>query len=123
MRIELVLPIRDQAGLDSFLQDVYSPSSPNYRHFLSVDEFTARFGPTQADYDAVIQFAETNGLTVVGTSRNRMNVDVAGSVANIEEAFHLKMGVYQHPSENRTYFGPDREPTPDLMVRDRKSVV
>jgi len=117
MRIVLVLPIRDQAGLDSFLQDVYSPSSPNYRHFLTVDEFTARFGPTQADYDAVIQFAETNGLTVVGTSRNRMNVDVAGSVANIEEAFHLKMGVYQHPSENRTYFGPDREPTPDLMVR------
>ena len=117
MRIVLVLPIRDQAGLDSFLQDVYSPSSPNYRHFLTVDEFTARFGPTQADYDSVIQFAETNGLTVVGTSRNRMNVDVMGSVANIEEAFHLKMGVYQHPSENRTYFGPDREPTPDLMVR------
>jgi subtilase family serine protease len=117
MRIVLVLPIRDQADLDSFLQDVYSPSSPNYRHFLTVDEFTARFGPTQADYDSVIQFAETNGLTVVGTSRNRMNVDVAGSVANIEEAFHLKMGVYQHPSENRTYFGPDREPTPDLMVR------
>jgi len=79
-----------------------------------VEEFTARFGPSQEDYAAVIHFAEANGLTVVGTSRNRMNLDVSGPVANIEAAFHLTMGVYQHPTENRTFFAPDREPTPDL---------
>jgi subtilase family serine protease len=117
MRLVLVLPIRDQAGLDSFLKEVYDPSNANYRHFLTVDEFTARFGPTQEDYDAVIHFAEANGLTVVGTSRNRMNLDVLGSVADIEQALHVTMGIYKHPTENRNFYGPDREPTPDLMVR------
>jgi len=117
MRIVLVLPIRDQAGLDSFLKEVYDPSNANFRHFLTVGEFTARFGPTQEDYDAVIHFAEANGLTVVGTSRNRMNLDVLGSVADIEQALHVTMGVYKHPTENRNFYGPDREPTPDLMVR------
>ena len=46
-----------------------------------------------------------------------MNVDVTGSVATIEEAFHVTMGVYQHPTENRTFYAPDREPTPDLAVQ------
>ncbi len=45
MQLNIVLPLRDQAGLDAFLKDVYNPSSPNYRHFLSAAEFTSRFGP------------------------------------------------------------------------------
>ena len=117
MRLVLVLPIRNQAALDNFLKEVYDPSSGSYRQFLTVEEFTARFGPSQQDYDEVIRFAEIHGFTVVSTSRNRLNLDVTGSVAAIEEAFHLKMGNYLLPSENRTFYAPDREPTPDLAVR------
>ena len=117
MRLVLVLPHRNQAELENFLKELYDPSSPSYRKFLTVEEFTARFGPSQEDYDSVIRFAEANGFTVVGTSRNRMNLDVTGPVASIEKAFHVNMGVYQHPTENRTFFAPDREPTPDLAVQ------
>jgi subtilase family serine protease len=117
MRLVLVLPLRNQDGLDSFLKELYDPSSPSYRQFLTVEEFTAKFGPTQEDYNAVINFSEAHGLRVVGTSRNRVNLDVKGTVASIEEAFHLTMGIYQHPTEDRTFYAPDREPTPDLAVR------
>ncbi len=117
MRIVLVLPLRNQDALDSLLKDLYDPGSPAYRNFLSVDEFTAQFGPTQEDYDAVVHFAEANGLTVVGTSRNRLNVDVTGAVANIESALHVTLGLYLHPTENRMFYAPDREPTPDLSVQ------
>ncbi|MGA2019710.1 MAG: S53 family serine peptidase [Candidatus Sulfotelmatobacter sp.] len=117
MRIVLVLPHRDQAGLDDFLKEVYDPTSPSFRQFLTVGEFTARFGPSQEDYDALIQFAKSNGLTVVKTSRNRMNLDVTGTVANIEKALHVTMGVYQHPTETRTFFAPDREPTTDTGIQ------
>lgn len=114
MRIDVVLPLRNQADLENFLQEIYDPSSPSYRHFLTVQEFTARFGPTQADYDAVVRYAKTNGFAVVGGSRDGMDVQIEGSVANIETAFHLSMGVYQHPTENRTFYAPDREPMVDL---------
>jgi len=117
MRLVMVLPLRRQVALERFLKELYDPYSPSYRHFLTVEEFTARFGPSQQDYDAVIRFAETHGLTVVGTSRNRVNLDVTGSVSSIEEAFHLTLGVYQYPTENRFFYAPDREPTPDLAVR------
>jgi subtilase family serine protease len=117
MRIVLVLPHHDQAGLDSFLKEVYDPYSSSYRKFLTVEQFTEKFGPSQEDYDSVIRFAEANGLTVVATSRNRMNLDVRGPVASIEKALHVTMGTYQHPTEGRTFFAPDREPTPDLSVK------
>ncbi|HEY6337253.1 MAG TPA: S53 family serine peptidase [Candidatus Sulfotelmatobacter sp.] len=117
LRLVLVLPLRNQDALDSFLAELYDPSSPSYRHFLTVEEFTARFGPTQQDYDSVVKFAEAHGLTVVSTSRNRVNLDVTGSVASIEEAFHLTLNRYQHPTEDRAFFAPDREPTPDLAVQ------
>ena len=114
MRLVLVLPLRHQPELESFLQELYDPSSPSYRHFLTVQEFTARFGPSPEDYDAVLHFAEANGLAVVGTSRNRLNVDVEAPVADIEKALHVTMGVYQHPTENRTFYAPSREPAVDL---------
>jgi len=117
LRLVLVLPLRNQDALDSLLKELYDPSSPSYRQFLTVEEFTEKFGPTQEDYNAVINFAEAHGLTVVGTSRNRVNLDVKGSVASVEEAFHLIMGIYQHPTEDRTFYAPDREPTADLAVR------
>lgn len=114
LRFDIVLPLRDQAGLDSFLQEAYDPSSSAYRHFVTPQEFTARFGPSQEDYDALIDFAKANGFTVIGGSRDSMDVQLKGSVSAVEAAFHVTMGLYQHPTENRTFYAPDREPTVDL---------
>jgi subtilase family serine protease len=114
LQLDLVLPLRDATGLKSFLSDLYNPSSPNFRHFLTPQEFTAKFGPTQEDYDTVVRFAKTYGFQVVGGSRDGMEVQVKGTVANIEAALHVNMRTYQHPSEGRTFFGADREPTMDL---------
>jgi kumamolisin len=116
LKLNIALPLRNQAELEDLLQRMYDPKSSSYHQYLSVEQFTERFGPSQEDYDAVIRFAAANGLKVTGTAPNRMLVDVTGSVANIERAFHVNMGVYQHPTENRTFFAPDREPSADLAV-------
>ena len=114
LNLVIALPLRNQDQLDQLLENLYDPSSPSYRQFLTVEQFTEQFGPTQQDYDAVVNFAKANGLTVVGTSPNRVNVQVSGSVGNIQSAFHVNLGVYQHPTENRTFYAPDREPTTSL---------
>jgi kumamolisin len=114
MQLDVVLPVRDQAGLDNFLADLYSSTVPNYRHFLTPAEFTARFGPTQEHYDAVVKYVQAHGLTIVGGSRDGMEVQVKGPVSAIEAAFHVNLLTYQHPTENRIFYGPDREPTTDL---------
>jgi kumamolisin len=117
LRLDVVLPLRDPEGLEKFLQEVYDPTSPSYRHFLSAPEFTARFGPALEDYDAVVHYATSNGFKVVGGTRDAMDVQIEGSVTNIEAAFNVSMGVYQHPTEDRTFYAPDREPTVYLPFR------
>jgi kumamolisin len=114
MQLDVVLPLRDPAGLDAFLADLYSQIVPNYRPFLTPVEFTERFGPAQADYDAVVRYVQERGLAVVGGSRDGMEVQVKGPVSAIESAFHVNLLTYQHPTENRIFYGPDREPTVDL---------
>nr|WP_281372372.1 S53 family peptidase [Granulicella arctica] len=114
MSLDIVLPLRNQEGLETLLSDIYDPKSGLYRHFLTVPEFTARFGPTQAEYDAVLQFAKKNGFAIVGGTRDGMDVQIKGPVSAVETAFHISMHTYQHPTENRTFYAPDREPTPDL---------
>ena len=50
LNLAIGLPLRNQPELDSLLQQIYDPASPNYRHYLTPEQFTARFGPTDADY-------------------------------------------------------------------------
>jgi subtilase family serine protease len=114
LQLDVVLPLRDQAGLDSFLADLHTSTIPNYRHYLTPAEFTERFGPTEHEYDEVVRYVQSRGLVVVGGSRDRMEVQVKGPVSAIEAAFHVNLMTYQHPTENRVFFGPDREPTTDL---------
>jgi kumamolisin len=114
MNLDVVLPLRDQPGLDSFLKELSDPSSPSYRQFLTPAQFTQKFGPTQADYDAVVRFAKANGFEVVGGTRDGMDVQIRGPVSAVEGAFHLTMRTYQHPTENRIFYAPDSEPTTDL---------
>jgi kumamolisin len=116
MRFDVVLPLRHQPELENFLQELYDPSSASYRHFVTPEEFTARFGPSQEDWDALVAFAKASGFTVIGGARDAMDLQLKGTVANVEKAFHVTMGVYQHPTENRTFFAPDREPSTNLGI-------
>ncbi len=116
LRVSIALPLRNEVELDDLLQAIYEPNSPLYHQFLSVQEFTDRFGPNAEDYAQVIRFAEQNNLRVTQTFANRLVVNVAGSVADINRAFQVKMSEYQHPTEARTFYSPDREPSPAIGV-------
>ena len=117
MRIVLVLQHRNQPDLDQFLKDLQDPASSSYHHYLTVDQFTAKYGPSVDDYEAVKTWAKENGLKIESTARNRQILAVSGSVQKIQSALHVNFGLYQHPTEARTFFAPDREPTPDMSVR------
>ena len=105
------LPLRNQAALTKLLQQIYDPSSPNYRHFLTPDQFAESFGPTERDYEDVAAFMSSNGLTIRSRHSNRVVLDVTGTAENIEKAFQTRLYIYQHPVEARTFYAPDTEPS------------
>jgi subtilase family serine protease len=110
LKLALQLPLRNQADLTLLLHDLYDPKSPNFHKYISVSAFTKRFGPTAADYNKVVAWAKTQGLTVTATPSNRRLVAVEGSVDVVNRAFQVKVNNYRHPIEQRAFYSPDREP-------------
>ena len=115
MNLALGLPLRNQSELAALVQQVADPASPNYRHYLTPEQFAERFGPTEADYHALASFLRAGGLEVTGTHPNRMILDVAGPAAAVERIFHVNLFRWSHPSRGE-FFAPDREPFIDGNV-------
>src|SRR5205085_9236046 len=84
----MALPLRNREGLTNFLELLYDPNSPQYPQYLTPEEFTQRFGPSERDYQTLIAFAESHGLKVSGTHPNRTLLDLSGTVVEIEETLH-----------------------------------
>ena len=97
------LPLRNQAELTRLLRDLYDPTSPSFHKYLSVSEFTDRFSPTAADYEAVLAWAKANGFSVTATTPNRRLVAVEASADEVNRALNITVNVYRHPSEGRTF--------------------
>ena len=116
LSLAIGLPLPNEQALDSFLHALYDPSDPNFHQYLTPEQFAERFGPTEADYQALAAYMTSNGLAVTATHPNRVVLDVSGSVADIERVFHVTLRTYQHPVENRTFYAPDVEPSIDLPV-------
>src|SRR5262249_35820802 len=103
--------------LTELLHQLYDPTSTNFHRYLTPKQFTEAFGPSERDYQAAVQFARANGLMVTATHSNRMLLGVRGSVSAIERALRVKMCVFPHPEEARTFYAPDTEPLLDLGTR------
>jgi hypothetical protein len=113
LNLAIGLPLRNQEALNALLEDLADPDSPNYRHWLTAEQFTERFGPSVDDYSAVAAFAESQGLTVAATHPNRMILDVSGAVSDIESAFHINLVAWTDATRG-AFYAPDREPSLDL---------
>lgn len=116
LSLAISLPLRNHQALAGLLQQIYDPASPSFHRYLAPSEFAEQFGPTKEDYQAVIDFAAANHLKVTGTHPNRTLLDVSASVGEIRRVFHVNMKVYAHPTENRTFYAPDADPSVDVDV-------
>jgi len=116
LNVTIVLAPHNQPDLVDLLGQLYDPSSPAYHRFLSTAQFTEKFSPSAEDYEAAVDFARAHRLVVTDRPANRLIIPVTGTVEQIESAFNVRMGLYQHPTEPRTFYSPDREPSLELGV-------
>ncbi len=111
LHLSIGLPLRNAEAVANLMEQLCDPASPNFQHYLTPTEFTAHFGPTEEDYQKLIDFARANGLKVTARHSNRIILDVEGKAGDVEKAFKVALHKYQHPTENRTFFAPDQEPS------------
>ncbi len=111
LHLTIGLPLRNQPELEELLRELYDPASPNFRKFITPQEFAARFGPSESDYSALLEFVRTNGFQITGTQPNRVLVDVTGTAATVERVFAVTLRTYRHPKEARNFYAPDTQPS------------
>ena len=107
------LPLRNQEALESLIKNLYDPKSSQYRRYLSPQLFTSMFGPTNEDYQKLIDFAKTNGMSITKTSPNQTLLDVTVTAADIRRVFHTRLHYYSRP-DGTEFYAPDSEPSVDL---------
>jgi subtilase family serine protease len=110
------LALHNREALTNLIQQLYDPASTNFHRYLTLEKFTRDFGPTEAEYEAVLQFATNSGFTVTRTFRHRRMLGVTATVADIQKAFHVHLLRYQHPTESRQFYAPDVDPSFDPSV-------
>lgn len=108
LRLALGLKHPNPAAEEQFLKDLQDPSSPQFHHFLTADEWAARFSPSAQDEQALVDWAKSQGFTVTQRYPIRLIVDVAAPVSTVEKAFAFTINNYQVGAVS--FFSNDRDP-------------
>ena len=121
IRFSLVLRQR-QAELDRFLEDLYDPSSSQFRQFLTPATFGKRFGPTLAAIADVRRRVEAAGLDVTSSYPQRTSLGVEGRAGDVTRFFGVALADFRDES-GRRYHRPLRVPRIPSALRPTVTAV
>jgi uncharacterized protein (TIGR03437 family) len=94
--ILLVKPTpQQQAELDELMARQQDRRSPDFRRWLSPEQFADRFGLSRVDANALAGWLRRHGVTVNAVARGRHWVTFSGSAHSIGNAFQTEIHRYQ----------------------------
>ncbi|WP_168209727.1 protease pro-enzyme activation domain-containing protein [Chromobacterium paludis] len=96
LTLTVALHLRDRDAAARYLQEIHSPASPNYHHFLSPAQFRARFAPSNDTVARVSARLQAAGLSVkrIGSAL----LQVSGPAPAVQKAFGAEVHVFQNKS-------------------------
>jgi subtilase family serine protease len=106
----VTLEPRQPEALAAYAQDVSTPGSSVYHHYLSVAQFSQRFGPTEPQVNAVLAALRARGLQPGPVAANRLSIPVTASSARLATAFFTSFERYRLPG-GRTAFANTAAPS------------
>ncbi|HKU80018.1 MAG TPA: S53 family peptidase [Rhodanobacteraceae bacterium] len=96
MRVSVSLQLRNEAQLQAFIAN---PNHPN----LTPAQFTAQYGPSEADANAVATWLTQHGFSDVSIASNRLLVSATAPAAAVQSTFHVSL-VRVHTHDGRNAF-------------------
>ncbi len=76
-----------QKALDDLVRSQQDPTSPNYHHWLTPDQFGKQFGAADADIQSLTGYLSAQGFTVGRVFKNRMAIEFSGTAGQVRNAF------------------------------------
>ncbi|HET9406068.1 MAG TPA: Ig-like domain repeat protein [Candidatus Sulfotelmatobacter sp.] len=104
----MLSPTKEQdAALEALIEDLHTPSSAKYHHWLKPAQVGARFGISDADAGAVKNWLESQGFEVKRVAASRRFIVFSGTVMQVESAFHTEM--HEYSFKGQTFIANSRE--------------
>lgn len=100
IRVTFWLKQHDKAGFDELVRQMYDRNSPNYHHWLTAKDYSARFAPTAAEMAIVKQHLAANNLKVVSSDKLNLTVTARGTVADVQRATGVQLNRVMINGEN-----------------------
>ena len=100
MSVTVVLKLRNTDQIESQLKGIYTAGGPNFRKFLSSQEFSAKFGPTPETIARVTQHFQKDGLHV--TQLTGTHLSVSGNTAAIQAEFGVQLHAFEAAATDAT---------------------
>lgn len=101
----------DEAGATAYADSVSNPGSANYRHYLSPNAYTAKYGASASSADAVASWLRQQGFTNVKTDAQRAYVQATAPTSTVQTAFHVRMKKYRVAGSSAPVTSNDRDIT------------
>lgn len=122
LNVDVILKLRNQPQLRKFLTALQDPSSSEYHQFLTPEQFTDQYGPTQAQVSAVTNYLKSRGLSITGVTPNRMTIHVQATSGVFEHAFGIQINDYRY--RGRSVYGPAEAPRlPPVIAGEVTSIL
>jgi kumamolisin len=96
--VTVALTLPGLAEAERLQQAIYTPGAPEYHHFLTADQFAARFASSDTDIANVVAAFKKYGLAAEKTTATTLKV--TGMPANFERAFSTDLRSYEVPARN-----------------------
>ncbi len=109
LTLDIGLTVRDAAGLDALIAAANDPANPQYGHYLTTAQYMASYAPTDAQVQAVRDWATTAGLTVDSVSPDNLLVTVHAPAHQVEQALHVAVNDYKDAAHS--FYSNDRDAT------------
>ena len=93
--------------LQALIAAQQNPSSPLYHHWLTPDEFAARFGMSDTDIAKVQSWLQEQGFSVDGVSRSKNRITFSGTAGQVQTAFGSELHYYMQ--NGKKHFAPSSD--------------
>ncbi len=89
----------NQAAFDELVREIYDASSPNYHHFLTLEQYHANFAPTAREAAAVRDFLTARNLSISSVDKNNHYISAQGRIADVQDAFKVQINRFKIDGE------------------------
>lgn len=96
-----------EADLHALIAAQQDPASPLYHHWLTPDEFAARFGMADTDIAKVQAWLQEQGFSIDSVSRSKNRITFSGTAGQVQNAFGSELHYYTQ--NGKTHFAPSRD--------------